>query len=306
MSKSITLVGSANVDFVMKMPRLPVKGETVSGGEFGQAFGGKGSNQALAARRSGGAVNMVASLGDDSFGKQFLELYRSEGINTENVTLHDGISCGTAIIQVDRDGNNTIAIAAGANGLLSPGQVDAAEKAIASSAIVMLQMEVPDDATIRCIELAARHNVDVMLNYAPCRQSSLMLSDKVTILVVNETEASELSGLPVNSIPEAESAARKLAENGHRLVVVTLGAAGSLVLENDAVTHFPAFTINAVDATAAGDSYCGALATAFAEGKPLGDAVRFATAAGALSASRFGAVPSIPTRQEIDGFLNQA
>jgi ribokinase len=303
MSGRITVVGSANVDFVMRLPHLPAKGESVTGGPFVQAFGGKGSNQALAARRSGGGVAAVFALGGDGYGGRLLEIYREEGLDTSRVTVHPGHSCGTGIILVDANGDNCIATALGANELLSAELVDAAEDLIGGSAIVMLQMESPDAAIRRAIDLAAKHGVEVMLNFAPARPSAVVLDASVTYLVVNETEAEGLTGIAVDTIAGADAAARKLAGNGHRTIIVPLGANGCLAFETGAASHYPAFAVEAIDATAAGDSFCGALAAAMAEGFPFAEAVRFASAAGAICASRMGAMPSIPVREDILGFL---
>lgn len=301
----ITVAGSANVDFVMRLPRLPRKGETVLGGPFSQTFGGKGSNQALAARRAGGTVSMIASLGDDAFGRELMAVYEREGIGTADIRLHQGVPCGAGMMEVDANGDNTIATALGANELLSADQIGAAEKTIAASSLVMLQMETPDEAIRRAVELARRHGVDVMLNYAPARESSIPLTPDIAILIVNETEAERLSGVRVESIAGAIGAAEKLAAGGHRLVAVTLGANGCVMLENGAAAHFPAFRVDAVDATAAGDVFCGALAVGLTENMPPAEAARFAAAAGALCASRMGALPSLPSRNDIDAFLDE-
>lgn len=302
MPARIAMIGSANIDFVMTMPRLPERGETVSGGVFSQLFGGKGANQAVAARRAGGEVAAVASLGDDGMGRDFLALLEAEGVDTANVVLRPGVACGSALIQVEDGGDNTIAIAPGANQLLDPAQVDAAERAIAASDLVMLQMEVPDAAIARTIEICAGRGVEVMLNYAPSRRSDVRLSERQGILVVNETEACALIGCDPRGL-DAEKGAATLAENGHRLVVVTLGADGCVTWEAGVALRHPAFAITAVDTTAAGDSFCGALAVGLAEGKPLAEAVRFAQAAGALCAMGRGATPSIPRRDDIERFM---
>ncbi len=303
MPARIVMIGSANIDFIMRLPHLPVRGETVSGGPFSQAFGGKGSNQAVAARRAGGEVAAVVSLGGDAMGREFFDALEKEGMDMSYARRHDDVASGTAMIQVEDTGDNTIAIAPGANELLTPEVVDAAEKAVAEADMIMLQMEIPDASLVRAMDMAAKRGVEVMLNYAPCRPSGIRLSKAQTVLVVNETEAAGLTGLKVDAPADAEAAARKLAENGHRLVVVTLGANGCLTLEGGVASHFPAFSIKAVDATAAGDSFCGALAVAVGEKMPLEKAIRFASAAGALSASRPGAVPSIPRRDEIEAFM---
>lgn len=302
MGKRITMVGSANVDFIMSLPRLPQRGESVTADEYRQTFGGKGSNQAVAALRAGGDVSLVASIGGDAMGQRLLQNYRDDGFDVANVRQHDGAPCGTALIFFDPAGENMLGYTMGANALLSPEQVAGAESAIAGSAIVMMQMEIPDEPMRKAIELAKKHGAEIMLNYAPFRPSTLALSD-VGILIVNETEAGGLLDMKVDDDGSARRAAAELAGRGHRLAVVTLGAAGSMIADKDGVFHAPAFKIAAKDATAAGDSYCGAFAAALVEGKPVREAAAFASAAGAICASRIGAQPSIPTRREIDDFL---
>ena len=303
MSGHITVVGSANVDYVIQLPHLPQRGESVTGGPFTQSYGGKGSNQALAAKRSGANVSAVFNLGGDDNAKRLLEIYCQNGIEVSHVTLNPGHTCGVGIILVDANGDNAIATALGANALLSCSQVEQATDIIAQSKLVMLQMEVTDEVNQYTIDLAQRYGVEVMLNFAPAAPSSLRLDKSIGILVVNETEALHLTGIDASTITGAENAARKLSRNGHRIVIITLGGDGCLVFSEDSPTHFPAFTIDAVDATGAGDTFCGAFAAALVEGRPLTEAIRFASAAGALCASRIGALPSIPLRQEIDGFL---
>ncbi|MDR1613066.1 MAG: ribokinase [Planctomycetota bacterium] len=306
MPKRITMIGSANVDFIMQLPHLPRRGESVTGGPFSQTFGGKGSNQALAARRAGGEVSVVAAIGGDANGRTLLETYRREGLDTSQVAVHEDLPCGTAMIFVDRAGENCIGFTFGANERLSVEQVEKAEAAIAESRVVMLQLEVPDEPMRRAIRLAKRHGAEIMLNYAPIRKTAIQLDRDISILVVNETEAGELLGTGVDTLDQAIEACGKLAGNGHRLTIVTLGANGSVVCENGRPRHCPAFAVEAKDATAAGDSYCGALAAAIAEGRETADAVRFASAAGALCASRLGAQPSIPARADIEEFMRAA
>ncbi|MDR0363208.1 MAG: ribokinase [Planctomycetota bacterium] len=305
MPNRITMIGSANVDFILQLPHLPKPGESVTGGPFSQAFGGKGSNQSFAAKRAGGEVSVVVSIGGDSLGKTLLEAYRAEGMDTSHIVLHDDLPCGTALIFIDQNGENCIGFTFGANARMSPEQVDKAESVIAESRIVMMQMEIPDDAMHRAIQLAKKHGVEIMLNYAPYRKSTIQLDQDVSILVVNETEAGQLLDTEVESLDQAKAASKRLSDNGHRLTIVTLGANGSLVCENGTVRHFPSFKVKALDATAAGDTYCGALAVGITEGMNVEEAVRFASAAGALCASRLGAQPSIPTRGDIEAFMRE-
>lgn len=305
MAKRITMVGSANVDFIMGLPHLPHRGESVVADTYTQTFGGKGSNQAIASLRSGGEVSLVVSIGGDALGSQLLDNYKKDGFDVSNIAVHQDMPCGTALILYDPQGDNMLGVTMGANARLSPEQVLKAEAVIADSAIIMMQMEVPDEPMIKTLELAKKHGVEVMLNYAPYRKSTVNLAD-VGIFVVNETEAGALLGMDIDGEESARVAVKKLAEqNGHRLAIVTLGANGSIIWENNEVLHVPSFKVVAKDATAAGDSYCGALATALCEGKTIREAAVFASAAGAICASRVGAQPSIPNRAEIDAFLNE-
>lgn len=304
MAHRITMIGSANVDFIMSLPHLPAVGESLTADSFTQTFGGKGSNQAIAAKRSGSDVSLIVSIGGDSLGKTLLENYRKMGFDTTNVAVHEDTSCGTCLIFFDKNGDNMLAFTRLANDLLSVEQVEKAEETIAASKILMMQMEIPEAPMVKAIELAKKHGVEVMMNYAPYMKASILrVEGNVDILVVNENEASQMLGdFPVENLESAMAAAEKLAKDGYRLTIVTLGANGSVVCEKGATTHFPPFKVDAKDATAAGDTYCGCFATALCEGMSTADAARFASAAGALCASRVGAQPSIPTRDEIDAF----
>lgn len=302
MPGKVVVVGSANVDYILRLPHLPRKGETVTGGPFSLAFGGKGSNQAFAARRAGAEVAAVFSLGGDAGGGELAAAYQAEGIDSTHMARNPGDVCGIAVILVDDNGDNTISLCPGANAAMTAEQVERAKDVIAAADILMLQMEIPDAPIQRAIDLAAAQGTVVMLNYAPARPSAVVLDGKIDILVVNETEAQTLTGLPVGDPASAARAAAKLAANGHRRVIVTLGANGSLLWEGGKERHVPAFPVAAVDTTAAGDTFCGALAAALGEGKAMPEALRFASAAGALCASRAGALPSIPRREEIEAF----
>ncbi len=300
----ITVVGSANIDLIMKLPRLPRPAETVTGGEFLQAHGGKGANQAVAAARAGRQVDFVGCVGDDAYAPQILENLSAAGIDAGGVTRVPGVATGTALIMVNESGQNMIGVAPGANSRLGPDQVAACRARIESASLVMLQMEIPAPAVMTALEIARKAKTPVMMNYAPAGTVPLQVSDSISVLVVNEPEAEALTGIPVPGRSEAETAAIALLERGPKAVIVTLGADGALAAEGDEVRHVPAFPVQAMDATAAGDTFCGALAAAMVEGRPLLDGVRFASAAAALSATRLGAQPSIPFRREIEEFLS--
>lgn len=303
MKPTITVIGSANVDFVMQVSHLPAVGETVTDGRFFQAFGGKGANQAVAAARAGGEVHLVASLGFDAVARTYLESLRAYGIDTALLTLETDLPCGSALIMFDGNGDNYIAVAAGANARLTADRIYAAEKLIAESKWVLLQQEIPCDSNTTALELAAKHGIPVILNYAPAHDLTLRPNAAVHGLVVNEIEASALARTPVDA-GSAGTVAKRLRETGaHRFVAITLGTAGVAFADGSGVGHVPAFPANAVDTTAAGDTFCGTLSVALGENATLSEAIRFASAAAALSVETRGAQSSIPVRTEIDRFL---
>jgi ribokinase len=302
MQPVITVVGSANVDYIMKVDHLPGVGESVLGGEYLQTFGGKGANQAVAAARAGGAVGFVACLGSDGCAEQMRTNFERDGIDTTSIRLLDGVASGSALVMIDARGDNYLTVASGANYRLTPDRVLAEEARIAASAMVVLQMEIPPESNAEALRLARRHGVPVLCNYAPASAPVLPLDAAIAGLVVNEVEAAQLLGRSVDAA-NAEAAASELRARGPRWVVLTLGAAGAVVAEAGGATVVPAFPVRPLDATAAGDTFCGALAVALVEGRPLQDAARFASAAAALAVMRLGAQPSIPQRREIDAFL---
>lgn len=305
MPKPITIIGSANVDMIMRLSKLPAPGETVTGGEFCQVFGGKGANQAVAAARAARAnpCAFIACVGKDLFSGPMVQGFASDGLDVSRIAYDPATPTGTALISIDAAGENCIAVAPGANYRLLPGDIDAHADFIRSSAMIILQMEIPLATTRRILELAAATGTPVMLNYAPVVSLDLKLDSAVHILVVNEHETQQLTGLSVRNAAEAEIAAKKLLGNGHKIVAITLGKAGAVVADAAGCRLIPAFKAQAVDTTAAGDTFCGALAVALVEGLTLDAAARFASAAGAICVSRMGAQPSIPRRDEIDALL---
>lgn len=299
----IAVIGSSNVDFIMRLERLPAVGESTTDGEFSQTFGGKGANQAVAAARAGGGVTFVTCLGDDPFAETMIGNFRRDGIDTARIARTAGVSSGSALVLFDARGDNYIGVAPGSNYRLRPEHIDACEDLIAGAAFLLLQMEISVESNRRALELAARHRTPVLFNFAPARDPRFPVSSAMTGLVVNETEAEALTGLPVRDPGEARAAAEALRRRGPAFVVVTLGRGGAWVSAEGSAELVPGFAVEPVDSTAAGDTFCGALAVALAEKKPLGAAVRFANAAAALSVTRAGAQPSIPGRARIDAFL---
>ncbi|MCC6441972.1 MAG: ribokinase [Armatimonadetes bacterium] len=300
----IVVVGSANTDMVVKAPRIPPPGETVLGGEFLMAPGGKGANQAVAAARLGAEVAFIACLGRDLFAEAALANYRQAGIVTDYIRQDEATPSGAALIMVDASGQNAIAVAPGANARLSPEDVERAESAIAGADMLVAQLEVPFDTVRDALEAARRHHVPTLLNPAPA-PSGPMPSEwlsSVDILTPNEYEAQALTGLPMAEGRE-EDLALRLRSLGIGEVIITLGRQGALYAGPDGTRRTPACRVEARDTTAAGDVFTGALACALAEGAGMEEALRFAAHAAAISVTRMGAQPSAPTRSEVDSFL---
>jgi ribokinase len=283
----------------MRLAALPAVGQTVGGGAFMQAWGGKGANQAVAAARAGGRVTFIACVGDDAPGRAMLEEFRQDDIDVSRAKIAPDCATGSAMILCDARGENLIAVAPGANARLSADDVDQNAEVIAAAGMLILQMEVPAATNARALELARQHGVPVLFNYAPVHPRDLPVTLAMSVLVVNETEASGLVDAPVTGVDSAFAAARTLRRQGPHLVVVTLGRHGACAVSDAGELHTPALPVTAVDSTAAGDTFCGALAVALVEQQPLGEALRFATAAAAICVTRRGAQPSIPTRQQI-------
>ena len=301
----IVVVGSSNTDMVVRAQRIPVPGETVTGGQFVMAAGGKGANQAVAAARLGAQVTFVARLGRDMFGDQAVENYEKEGIVTDFVLRDSENHTGVALIMVDEQGENLIAVASGANHALTPEDVAQAAEQIRSADVVMLQLEIPMGTVEFTAQLAADAGVRVILDPAPAAPLGDALVRRVTYLTPNESEAQRLTGIQVRDETSARAAAEKLLKSGARYVVVTLGAKGALVAGPQKAILIPGYAVEARDSTAAGDAFNGGLAAALAKGLPLDEAVREANLAGALSVTRMGAQPSLPTAEELRRFAKE-
>lgn len=304
MKSRITVIGSSNADMIMKVPHLPARGETVTDGQFTATFGGKGANQAVAAARAGGQVTFLACVGQDTIGQNMIDNFTRDGIDTSRILRTPDAPSGAALVMFDSRGENYLAVAPGANDCIHPHHIDAAEALIASSAMVVMQMEIPIDTTGRALEIAAKHQVPVLFNFAPVRTREVPVSAAMTGLVVNENEASELSGLLVGSLDQAKVAGDALLKRGPKFVIITLGRHGACVVTREGCFHVASLPVTPIDTTAAGDTFCGALAAALVEGQSLSDAVRFATAAAAISVTRLGAQPSIPQRSDIESMVN--
>lgn len=298
----VTVVGSCNMDLVVKSPRIPVVGETILGGDFLIIPGGKGANQAVAAAKLGAKVNFIAQLGDDDFGDEAIENLKKQGVNTKLITRNSNAATGVALIVVDHDGNNSIVVAPGANEALSPADIDNVEYAIASSGVLVLQLETPIETVEHAAKLAKLHGVRVILNPAPAQKLSDELLKNVDILTPNETEANILTGIDVVDADSAMQAAMGLMARGIGAVVLTMGVNGLLLAKQKETRLIAAKKVNAVDSTAAGDAFTGALACGLTEQMELAEAVEFANCTAALSVTKTGAQPSLPDRSEVMAF----
>ncbi len=298
MVKKILVIGSSNTDMIVKVPHIPAPGETVLGNEFFTVQGGKGANQAVAAARAGGEVTFVACVGNDEFGIKAKEAYENEGINTKYVKTIDQAATGVAIINVADSGENSISVAPGANSFLSPADIASLEKVISESDLVLMQLEVPIETIEKAAELANRHKVKVILNPAPAQKLDQRLLEKITILTPNENEAE----LIVDAVPgttDAMQLTRDLLQLGISSVILTLGEKGAYFSTSDTQKEIAGMKVNAVDTTAAGDTFNGYLAVALASGESMDDAIDMANKAAALSVTRLGAQPSIPFMDEV-------
>jgi len=305
MARKIVVVGSSNVDLIMKMDHLPRLGETVTNAIFLQTFGGKGANTAVGTARAGGEVYFVTCVGDDSYGHQSIENLSRLGVHLDGVFTEQQVASGTALIMVDSQGQNYLSVAPGANYRLSPQHIDRAAELIHSAEMVLLQYEILPETLKYVIDLASRAEKKILLNLAPARPLEDEYLAKLSVLVVNETEAEFLCGFPVDTADHIHHAAESLLAKGPGLVIITLGAQGAYFATQELRMHAPGFKVKAVDSTAAGDIFCGSLAVALVEGKSVLESVRFANAAAAISVTRLGAQPSAPGRHEIERFLSQ-
>ena len=299
----VVVVGSFMMDLVIKAERRPQKGETLIGQQFGMFGGGKGNNQAIAAARLGGDVTMVGRLGMDSFGDKLMDALVEEGVEIRFIVRDAEVGIGVGSPVIDADGDNSIIIVPRANMRLSAADVDRAASAISDSDVLLLQLEVPIAASQRAAEIAKSSGTKVILNPAPAQDLPDSFLAQVDILTPNQVEAELLSGVEVSDSEGAERAARILLDRGVSAAILTLGEGGALLFKDGLTTSIPAYRVNVVDTTAAGDAFCGALATALARGEALEDAVVFANAAGALAVTVLGAAPSMPTAQQITEFL---
>jgi len=297
--KKIVVLGSTNTDMVVKAARIPAPGETILGGRFLMNPGGKGANQAVAAARLGGDVVFVAKVGNDLFGREARSLFEKEGICTDYVLTDAEEPSGVALIMVDAKGENCISVASGANGALSPEDIKAARGVIEKAGVLLMQLETPVETVLCAAQWAAAKGVPVVLNPAPACALPDGLLKCLSMITPNETEAELLTGVKVTCETSAARAAKALCAKGVKRVVITLGSKGAFVYSDGQGNLVPAVKVQAVDTTAAGDVFNGALAVALTEDHPLVAAVSFASKAAAISVTRMGAQASAPYRDEI-------
>lgn len=292
--KKILVIGSSNTDMTVKSSHLPAPGETVMGDRFVMGPGGKGANQAVAAARLGGDVTFICKVGRDVFGEKAIEGYRKDNIDTQHIMLSDQPS-GVALILVDGGGENSISVAPGANGDLTPADIESKADVIRSADILILQLEIPVESVEKAVSIAKEAGVYVILNPAPAKRLPEELLENVSLLTPNQSELEILTGIK----GDVRAGLDALVERGVGEVILTLGSKGSMVYSGDEPVLIPALKVDAVDTTAAGDTFCGALAVAISEGKSLTDAARFATCASALTVQKMGAQVSIPYRKDM-------
>ena len=298
-SKPVLVIGSLNMDLVARCEHLPRTGQTVFGTDFFTAAGGKGANQAVAAARLGARVAMAGCVGDDQFGRDLVAGLRRDGVRSDAVQAA-ALPTGTALITIDAEGANTIVVISGANAACDTGLVDRALAGAGGPGILLLQHEIPEQANAHAIRSARAAGWFVVLNPAPARPVMPALLPLIDIIAPNETEAAALTGAS-----DPVEAARRLVAQGARAALVTLGSGGALYCDAGGALHCPAVVVQAVDTTAAGDAYIGALAAAFAEGRGVADGLGFAAAAAGLAVTRLGAQPSLGTREEVAAFIEQ-
>jgi ribokinase len=299
MEANIIIVGSMNMDMMVKTEHIPRPGETIMGTDFLMNPGGKGANQAVAVARLSGNAKFIGKIGNDLFGRQASQLFREEGIDTSGLTSDANQPSGIALITVDKDGENSIVVAPGANSSLNLADVETHIYNTSQASVMLIQLEIPINTVKHAIKVAKQSNIKVILNPAPAQHLEDELLKMVDIITPNETEAEFLTGISVFDIESAKKAAQDISSKGIGSVIMTLGQKGALVYENEIFHHITAPVVLAVDTTAAGDVFNGALAVGITEGKTILQAVEFACRAAAISVTRLGAQSSIPYRNEL-------
>jgi len=304
MISSLVVVGSTNTDMVIKADHLPAPGETILGGKFLMNPGGKGANQAVAAKRLGGNVTFISKTGNDIFGRQSVQMFEEEGICTDYMISDTNNPSGIALISVDKNGENCIVVASGANATLIPSDLKNAIKTISSASTILMQLEIPVETVAFVATMAKSHGIKVILNPAPALQLSATLLHNISIITPNKKEAEMLSGIAITGLESVKEAAAIIRDKGVETVIVTLGSEGAFICTNEIEEMVTTPKVIAVDTTAAGDVFNGALAVALSENAAMRDAVLFACNAAALSVTKLGAQSSSPYRKEVEAFRN--
>jgi len=298
----ILVVGSLNADLVVRAPRFPKPGETISGEDLHIIPGGKGANQAVAAARQSASVAMVGRVGNDSFGPELINNLKQNNVDTSHIQIDSQSATGTAIIVVDSNGQNSIVLSPGGNGKVS--HADVMNVSFSDHKLLLLQLEIPIEAVLSATQRAKENGVRVLLNPAPAYSLPDELISLPDFILPNENELSLLTNQLVNDISSAEKAAKTLLKRRAQNVIVTLGANGALIVSSKQVTHVDTYKVDVVDTTAAGDAFIGGFASAVLQNKSLEESVRYGCACGALAATKFGAQPSLPTREEVERFMS--
>jgi ribokinase len=303
MKPSILVIGSTNTDMVIKADHLPAPGETILGGNFFMNSGGKGANQAVAAKRLGGNVTLIAKTGNDIFGERAIQLFKEEGIQIDHMITDTEHPSGVALITIDKNAENCIVVASGANASLSPADLLPANDLIKKAGIVLMQLEIPLDTVLHVAAIAAAHQCKVILNPAPACPLPDALFQNITIITPNKKEAEMLSDTIITDLESIRYAALSIRNKGVGTVIITLGAQGAFISNKDMEQLIPAPLVKAIDTTAAGDVFNGALAVALSEGQSLADAVAFGCKAASVSVTRLGAQAAAPYRHEVEPIL---
>jgi len=299
----ILVIGSFMMDLVVRTPRAPENGETLIGTSFSIFPGGKGANQAVSSARLGGKVTMVGKVGIDHFGDQALDALNKENVNTQYILRDSEIPTGVGSVTLEENGDNRIIVVPGANLNFTIDELENIKHLIMNAKVIVLQLEMDLKMVEQAIAYAADYEVPIIFNPAPAQKLSDEVLSKISYLTPNETEAEILTGVTINSIEDAKTAGKILIEKGVKNVIMTLAEKGALVVNQSRAYHVPGFPVHPVDSVAAGDSFNGALAVGIVSGKTLEEAVKFANAVGALTVTKEGAIPSLPSLEEVELFL---